>query len=118
MGPWETLVARARAVLAAYLPMRTRHPVRLRTTAGDSLVEIASDLPPPLGEMYSDVLRQQGIPSLLRDEGAGRGVLGGALLSVRLLVPAEHAARAQALLAPASEGSDGSDQRGEDGAER
>jgi Putative prokaryotic signal transducing protein len=121
MGRWSTFVARARAVLASFMPAGGRRPVPADALAGRSLVEIAADLPLPLGEMYCDLLRQAGIPALLRDEGAGRGALGGALLNVRLLVPADHADRARAVLRPdgpaaGSRNGDRRAQQGEDGA--
>ena len=59
---------------------------------------VVADGPAPLLEMYRDVLSKNGIPAMLRSEGAGRGALGGAPTLVRLLVPASCERSARELL--------------------
>jgi hypothetical protein len=70
----------------------------LRPLDGGAWVAVASDVPQALGEMFVDVLRQQGIPARLTSLGVGSGALGGVPLSAQVLVPAERAAEARELL--------------------
>jgi hypothetical protein len=49
--------------------------------------------------MYAELLRGQGVPAMLRAAGAGRGALGGALVTVQVLVPGEALAHAREILA-------------------
>jgi hypothetical protein len=71
-----------------------------RDTASESeeWVPIASEGPAPLLEMYRDLLSKNGIPAMLRSEGAGRGAMGGAPTMAGLLVPARYAPAARELL--------------------
>jgi hypothetical protein len=87
LARWEAFVERVRGLLAP------------PTTGGD-YVEVEGEVPLPMGVMFRDLLRQRGIPAMLRDSGVGRGALGGAPNLVRLMVPATYADQARWWLAP------------------
>jgi hypothetical protein len=53
---------------------------------------------PALGSVYAQVLRQAGIPTLMREWGAGAGAMGGALTGVRVMVPEDRLEEARAVL--------------------
>jgi hypothetical protein len=106
-----TLIQRIRG----WLRPNPRHTTPIQTPAVVDWVVVDSATPPALAAMYQDVLRQHGIPAVVRSEGVGRGAMGGVPMDVRLLVPAEHAAEARELL----RGDDGVEsERIEDGGER
>ena len=53
---------------------------------------------PALGSVYVQVLRRAGIPTLVREWGAGAGAMGGALTGVRVMVPEDRLKDARAAL--------------------
>lgn len=84
--------------LGTYVPGPGRAPASLPAHVSRGWVAVASDMSPALPEMYRDLLAQHGIPSVVYGSAVGSGTLGAIPANVRLLVPADRAAEARALL--------------------